>query len=201
VLASGEGTILGAILGAGIEVAVVATDRTCRAATIAVDAGIDAVTVDRRDFGGFSELFDRQAFTDALVGALRSRRTDLVCMAGFGTVLSPSFFDAFGGRALNTHPSLLPSFRGWHAVRDAIAAGVATTGCTVHVATEQLDDGPILRQASVDVEPDDDEPRLHERIKAVERELYPATIRVVLEALSRGEEPASIALPITEASR
>jgi phosphoribosylglycinamide formyltransferase-1 len=201
VLASGEGTILEAILDAAIDVAVVVTDRGCRADSIAADAGVEAVTVDRRDFGGFGQGFDRQAYTDALVVALQERRVELVCMAGFGTVLSASFFEAFGGRVLNTHPSLLPAFRGWRAVRDAIEAGATTTGCTVHLATEQLDDGPILRQVRVDVEPDDDEARLHERIKAVERELYPATIHAVLAALSRGEEPASIKTTVTEASR
>jgi phosphoribosylglycinamide formyltransferase-1 len=201
VLASGEGTILEAILATRIEVSVVAADRACRALSIATDAGIEAITVDRRDFGGFGPAFDRQGYTDALVAALRDRRVDLVCMAGFGTIFTPSFFEAFGGRVLNTHPSLLPAFRGWHAVRDALQAGATTTGCTVHLATEQLDDGPILRQMRVEIEPGDDEPGLHERIKAVERELYPATIRAVLEALSRGEEPASIATTVPEASR
>ncbi len=201
VLASGEGTILEAILGASIDVVVVATDRPCRAVAIAADAGTEAITLDRHDFGGFGTSFDRQGFTDALVAELEARRVDLVSMAGFGTVLADSFFDAFGGRVLNTHPSLLPAFRGWHAVRDALEAGATTTGCTVHLATEQLDDGPILRQARVQIQPDDDEARLHERIKAVERQLYPDTIRAVLEALSRGEEPASIAPSVPEASR
>jgi phosphoribosylglycinamide formyltransferase-1 len=201
VLASGEGTILEAILGASIDVAVVATDRPCRAVEIATHAGTEAITVDRHDFGGFGPGFDRQGFTDVLAAELQARGVDLVSMAGFGTVLAASFFEAFGGRVLNTHPSLLPAFRGWHAVRDALAAGATTTGCTVHLATEQLDDGPILRQVRVEIEPDDDEPRLHERIKSVERELYPATIHAVLEALLRGEEPASIATSVPEASR
>jgi phosphoribosylglycinamide formyltransferase-1 len=200
VLASGEGTILEAILDAAIDVAVVVTDRACRASSVASSADVEAIMVDRRDFGGFGQGFDRQAYTDALVAALRERRVELVCMAGFGTIFSDSFFQAFGGRVLNTHPSLLPAFPGWHAVRDTIEAGATETGCTVHLATEQLDDGPILRQVRVEIEPGDDEPRLHERIKAVERELYPATIRAVLEALSRGEDPASITATVTEAS-
>jgi phosphoribosylglycinamide formyltransferase-1 len=201
VLASGEGTILEAILGASIEVAVVATDRPCKAVAIAEDAGIEAIMVDRRDFGGFGPAFERQGYTDALVAALRARRIELVAMAGFGTVLAASFFPSFGGRVLNTHPALLPAFRGWHAVRDALDAGATSTGCTVHLATEQLDDGPILRQVRVEIEPGDDEPRLHERIKAVERQLYPEAIRAVLAALSRGEEPSSIATPMQGASR
>ena len=84
-------------------------------------------------------------------------------------------FDAFPGRVLNTHPALLPAFPGWHAVRDALAYGVKVTGCTVHVATEEVDAGPILAQEAVPVRPDDTEASLHERIKAVERRLYPDT--------------------------
>jgi phosphoribosylglycinamide formyltransferase-1 len=82
---------------------------------------------------------------------------------------------------LNTHPALLPAFPGAHAVRDALAAGVKVTGTTVHVATLEVDDGPILAQEAVTVRPDDSEASLHERIKAVERRLYPATIRQILE--------------------
>ena len=78
---------------------------------------------------------------------------------------------------INTHPALLPAFKGWHAVRDALAAGVKVTGCTVHVMTEDMDEGPILAQEAVPVLPDDTEATLHERIKEVERRLLPATIR------------------------
>jgi phosphoribosylglycinamide formyltransferase-1 len=81
---------------------------------------------------------------------------------------------------LNTHPALLPSFKGAHAVRDALAAGVRVTGCTVHVATAEVDAGPILAQEAVPVLPGDDEATLHERIKVVERRLYPATIKELL---------------------
>jgi phosphoribosylglycinamide formyltransferase-1 len=80
-------------------------------------------------------------------------------------------------RILNTHPALLPAFKGWHAVRDALAAGVKITGCTVHVATLETDEGPILAQEAVEVLADDTEGTLHERIKTVERRLYPRTIR------------------------
>ena len=101
-------------------------------------------------------------------------------MAGFMTVLAPPAFAAFPDRILNTHPSLLPAFPGAHAVRDALAFGVKVTGCTVHVATERVDHGPILAQEAVTVRPDDDEASLHERIKAVERRLYPEVIEEVL---------------------
>ncbi len=102
-------------------------------------------------------------------------------MAGFGTVLASAVFDAYPGRVLNTHPALLPAFKGWHAVEDALAAGVKVTGCSVHVATAEVDSGPILAQEPVAVLPGDSAESLHERIKAVERRLYPETIRQFTE--------------------
>lgn len=157
-----------------LRVALVLVDRPCRAVELAEDHSIAAVVVERRDF---SADFDRHAYSDEVVAALRDHEIDVVAMAGFGTVLSQPFFEQFDGRVLNTHPALLPSFPGWHGVRDALAHGVKITGCTVHVATLEVDAGPILAQAAVEVLPDDDESSLHERIKAVERTLYPATVR------------------------
>jgi len=101
-------------------------------------------------------------------------------MAGFGTVV-PGIVDAFPGRVLNSHPALLPAFKGWHAVRDALAYGVKVTGTTIHVATAEMDEGPILAQEAVHVFPHDSEDTLHERIKEVERQLYPHTIRRYIE--------------------
>ena len=102
-------------------------------------------------------------------------------MAGWGTILGPAAVAAMPGRIINTHPALLPAFPGWHAVRDALAYGVMVTGCTVHVATEEVDAGPILAQEAVTVEPDDTVASLHERIKAVERRIYVRTISEILE--------------------
>ena len=102
-------------------------------------------------------------------------------MAGFGTILAKPIFDRFAGRILNTHPALLPAFPGWHAVADALDYGVKVTGCTVHVATEEVDAGPILAQEAVAVLPDDTVESLHERIKAVERRLYVETVRGIVE--------------------
>ncbi len=113
--------------------------------------------------------------------ALKRHQIDVVAMAGFGTIFTPYIFTVYPGRILNTHPALLPAFKGWHAVRDALAAGVKVTGCTVHIATEEVDEGPILAQEAVLVEPGDTEAALHERIKSVERRLYPETIRVFLQ--------------------
>jgi phosphoribosylglycinamide formyltransferase-1 len=169
--------LLEAILADGIDVDLVVTDRPCRAVEVADDAGVDAVVVERTDF---STTFDRDGYTDDVVAVLRSRDIELVVMAGFGTVI-PKAAAEFPGRLLNTHPALLPSFKGWHAVPAALAAGVKVTGCTVHIATEVMDEGPILAQEAVVVEPDDTEESLHERIKEVERRIYPATIRRVIE--------------------
>lgn len=179
VLASGTGTILTAVLEAGIAVEVVVVDRPCRAEKLAADAGIPVATIQRDSFGAD---FDRPAYTERVIAALAAEDVDTVAMAGFGTILSPRIFEVFAGRVLNTHPALLPAFKGWHAVPAALAAGVKVTGCTVHLATAEVDDGPILAQEAVPVEPGDTEETLHERIKAVERTLYPATIRRFLES-------------------
>ena len=177
VLASGSGTLLHAMLGEGLTIGLVVTDRPCRALEVAADGGVPTELVERTEWG---PGFDRAAYCVRLVKALRTHGTDLVVMAGFGTVV-PDLPAAFPGRVLNTHPALLPAFKGWHAVRDALAAGVTVTGTTVHVATAEVDDGPILAQEAVPVLPGDTEETLHERIKQVERRLYPATIRRFIE--------------------
>jgi phosphoribosylglycinamide formyltransferase-1 len=178
-LASGTGTVLEAILGHGIAVDLVVTDRRCRALDLAEQHGIAAELVERRSFG---PSFDRDAYSDDVVAVLSKHDIDVVVMAGFGTVI-PKAVESFPGRMLNTHPALLPSFKGWHAVRDALAYGVKVTGCTVHVVTEEMDVGPILAQEAVPVLPDDTEDTLHERIKEVERRLYPETIERFLEEI------------------
>jgi phosphoribosylglycinamide formyltransferase-1 len=169
VLASGGGSNLEAILRAGLPVVAVVVDRPCRATAIAESAGVPARVVSRRP--------DRLAFTHEVVDALAEHDVEVVVMAGFMTILDKPIFDAYDGRVLNTHPSLLPAFRGAHAVEDALAAGVKVTGCTVHVATLEVDSGPILAQEAVPVLDGDTPETLHERIKEVEHRLYPETIR------------------------
>lgn len=161
------------MLERGLPVVVVVADRPCGALDIAESAGIPAELVRRTDFSG---SFDRVAYTHDVVDALRRYETDLVAIAGFGTILSKPFVDAYGGRAVNTHPALLPAFKGWHAVRDALEFGVKVTGTTVHLVTEDVDSGPILAQEAVPVLEGDSEETLHERIKEVERRLYPEVI-------------------------
>ncbi len=177
VLASGGGSILEAMLARDLPVVTVVVDRPCGAVAVAEAAGVPAVLVERGDFG---PGFDRVGYSHRLVDALRAAAVDLVAMAGFGTILAEPVFDAFPGRILNTHPALLPSFPGWHGVEDALAYGVKVTGCTVHVATLEVDAGPIVAQEAVPVRADDTVDSLHERIKAVERRLYPDTIAAVV---------------------
>jgi len=180
VLASGGGSILEALLAGGLPVVVVVVDRPCGAIAVSERAGVPVVVLERSSFGAD---FDRDGYTRDLVEVLRSHSVSLVAMAGFGTVLNAAMYEAFPDRVLNTHPSLLPDFPGWHAVADALRAGVAVTGCTVHVATLEVDAGPILAQEKVAILPGDTEESLHERIKQVERRLYPETIRSYLASL------------------
>ncbi len=179
-LASGSGTILDALVAAELPIAVVVVDRPCNAQKVAERAGIPVVVVARR----FGASFDRAAYTDEVVAALAPHGVDLLVMAGYGTVLSPAVHAAYPGRILNTHPALLPAFKGWHAVAEALAAGVEQTGCTVHVATPEVDEGPILAQEAVRVLPGDTEESLHERIKQVERRLYPMVVRCFLAGMA-----------------
>jgi phosphoribosylglycinamide formyltransferase-1 len=184
VLVSGTGTILDAMLGDDVPVALVLADRPCRALEIAAGAGVDAELVDRQRYGGFGGGFDRWRFTRRVTEVLMAHHVDLVAMAGFGTVLARPMFEAFPGRILNTHPALLPAFPGWHAVEDALAAGVAVTGCTVHLATVETDTGPVLAQEEVAVLPDDTVDTLHERIKQCERHLYPRVVKDYISSLA-----------------
>lgn len=184
VLASGSGTLLDAILADGIPVEVLVADRPCRALDVAARHGVPAELVERTEWGAG---FDRAAYTERLVKVLRTYGIELVVMAGFGTVV-PRIADAFPGRVLNSHPALLPAFKGWHPVRDALAAGVEETGTTIHIATAEVDAGPILAQETVPVLPGDTEETLHERIKRVEWRLYPATIRAVVADIEQSEE-------------
>ena len=170
--------MLDAILDAGIEPAVVIADRPCVALDNAAAAGLPTELVERTSF---KPDFDRDAYTSQLVDALKRHDVDLVAFAGFGTITSNELYEVYENRVLNTHPALLPEFKGWHAVRDALAAGVNETGCTVHIATLEVDSGPILAQERVPILPGDDEATLHARIKEVERHLYPATIKAVME--------------------
>ncbi|HVQ44355.1 MAG TPA: phosphoribosylglycinamide formyltransferase [Candidatus Saccharimonadia bacterium] len=181
VMVSGVGSILEAILESGLQVSLVVADRQCRGLKLAADAGIPVELVERSNYG---HSFDRLAYSHRLAGVLKAHHIDLVAMAGFMTVLDKPIFDHYEGKILNTHPSLLPAFAGERAVQNALDYGVKLTGCTIHIATIKLDDGPILAQEAVPVLAGDTAESLQERIKQVERRLYPETIRHLITKAS-----------------
>ena len=130
--------------------------------------GVQAVAIESMPYGK-----DRQAHEQAMDAALRAAGVQVICLAGFMRLLTPWFVDAWSGRMLNIHPSLLPDFKGLHTHARAIEAGAAEAGCTVHIVTADLDDGPILGQARVPVLPGDDEAALAARVLKEEHKLYP----------------------------
>jgi phosphoribosylglycinamide formyltransferase-1 len=128
-----------------------------------------------------SKGLQREAYDRLAVAALREKQVDLICLAGFMRLLSPYFIQAFPNRILNIHPSLLPSFPGLEAQRQALEYGVKFAGCTVHFVDESLDAGPIVLQAVVPVQNDDTEETLSARILAEEHRIYSQAVRIVLE--------------------
>lgn len=179
VLASGTGSLLASLLDAAIgdypaRVVAVGVDRDCRAAEIATAASLPIFTVRLTDCGG------RDAWDAALTEATAEHSPDLVVSAGFMKILGSQFLSHFGGRILNSHPTLLPAFPGAHGVAEALAYGVKVTGCTVHLVDAGTDTGPILAQQPVPVLDGDDEETLHERIKVVERRLLVDVVAAVV---------------------
>jgi phosphoribosylaminoimidazolecarboxamide formyltransferase/IMP cyclohydrolase len=170
---SGTGSNLRALVAAagrgelGGEVTLVFADRACPALDWAAEQGIETALVP----GG-----DDATLADALAAAA----PDVVVLAGYMRIVGPAVLAAFGGRILNTHPSLLPAFPGAHAVADALTHGVTVTGCTVHVVDATLDGGPIVAQEAVAILPGDDVASLHDRIRAVEHRLLPRAVALVL---------------------
>ena len=172
VLVSGSGSNLQALLDAaadpsyGATVVAVGADRDgILALKRAEDAGVPTFVRRLRDYP------DRSEWDRALRDEVVRHAPDLVVCAGFMKLLGPDFLAEFGGRIVNTHPALLPSFPGMHGARDALAYGVKVTGCTLFVVAAGIDDGPIIAQAAVPVEDGDDQESLHERIKVAERRL------------------------------
>lgn len=184
-LASGRGSNLGALIAAsdegGYEVVAVGSDKPDAAALQrAVRAGIPTFVV------AWSDYSDRQSFSMAVADALEAAGAAWVVLAGFMRVLSSEAVDRFAGRMVNVHPSLLPAFRGSRAVQQALDAGVAHTGATVHLVTTDVDAGPILAQEAVPILPGDDVSSLHARIQQVEHRILPG----VMADLVSGRLPA-----------
>ena len=182
VLISGRGSNLQSIIDAigrgelDARIAVVISNRSDAAGLVrAREAGIDAVHLDPKRHA------DRLSYDRAVVDRLCQHGVDLVCLAGFMRLIGPPLLDAFPERILNIHPSLLPSFPGLEAQRQALDHGVRVSGATVHLVTAELDDGPIVVQAAVPVLDTDTVDSLSARILAEEHRLYPEGIRLVLD--------------------
>ncbi|MEV7680873.1 phosphoribosylglycinamide formyltransferase [Streptomyces sp. NPDC088341] len=174
VLVSGSGTNLQALLdaigddpeGFGARIVAVGADRGSIAGLERAErAGLPVFVRRVKDYG------TRDEWDAALTGATAAYEPDLVVSAGFMKIVGKEFLARFGGRFVNTHPALLPSFPGAHGVRDALAYGAKVTGCTVHFVDDGVDTGPIIAQGVVEVRDEDEEDALHERIKEVERRL------------------------------
>ena len=189
VLVSGSGSNLQALLDAAAapgfpaEIALVISNRPGAGGLARAEAaGVPALCIDHKAFEG------RAPFEDALHAALIGHAIETVCLAGFMRVLTEGFVRRWAGRMLNIHPSLLPSFKGLHVHRQALEAGVRISGCTVHVVTPDLDDGPIIGQAAVPVLPGDTPETLAARTLRAEHRLYPAALRAFLTGGAAGDE-------------
>ena len=168
VLVSGEGSNLQALIDAGLPIAAVASNRReANALARAERAGLPARVFELEQYA------DRAARDREVADWLQLRGVDLVVLAGYMHLLTPAFLERFPERVVNVHPSLLPEFPGAHAIDDALAAGVETTGVTVHYVDQGLDTGEVIRQEEVSVEPRD---TLVERIHAVEHRLLPEVV-------------------------
>jgi phosphoribosylglycinamide formyltransferase-1 len=183
VLISGRGSNLQALIEAAADpaypaeiVLVISNRPEAQGLEHAGQAGIPHEVIAARDRGVFAAAAD---------AALRQHRVELVALAGFMRLLDTGFVAAWPDRMVNIHPSLLPAFPGLHPQRQALAAGVRFSGCTVHFVRAEMDTGPIIAQAIVPVHDDDDEDRLAARILATEHRLYPLAIRLYAEGRLR----------------
>jgi phosphoribosylglycinamide formyltransferase 1 len=185
VLASGSGSNLGAILdslqeGAQVEVVGVGSDKPgARALERARAAGVPSAVFPRAEFA------DRESRDRAMGDWIVARGADLIALAGYMQLLSGDFVDRFRNRIVNVHPALLPAFPGLDAIGQALAAGVAVTGVSVHYVDEGIDTGPVILQREVPVPADRDRAALEEAIHAVEHELYPQAIRMIASGRAR----------------
>ena len=188
VLISGSGSNLRALLDA-------AANPLYPARILAVGSDNPAAGLEHAELHGVptfvvepGRFASREAWADALLANIKHFEPDLVVLAGFMNILPPNFVQALSPNLINTHPSLLPEFKGAHAVRDALAAGATRTGVTIHVVDEGVDTGPHLAQAEVQIHPGETEAELHERIKVVERELLVDVVKQFAEA--KAQQPA-----------
>ncbi len=196
VLISGRGSNMAALADAArhpgypAEIVLVLSNRPGAAGLVlARDAGITARAIDHRPFGS-----DRAAHEAEINAALSEAEVEIVCLAGYMRLLTPLLVDAWRGRMLNIHPSLLPAFPGLHTHARALSAGVKLHGCTVHLVTEQMDEGPILAQAAVPVLDGDTEEMLANRVLLQEHVIYPAALEALASGRAAAYAPATAAL-------
>ncbi|MDE2517729.1 MAG: phosphoribosylglycinamide formyltransferase [Rhodospirillales bacterium] len=205
VLLSGRGSNLGALLDAAarpeapFSIALVLSNNADAAGlTRAAAAGVATAAIDHRPYGR-----DRAAHEAAIDTELRAAGVEIVCLAGYLRLLSPFLVGAWRGRMLNIHPSLLPVFPGLHTHERALAAGVKLHGCTVHLVTEGMDEGPILAQAAVPVLAEDDADTLAARVLVQEHRLYPAALWRFATGMADGAAPQAFLMnppPLPELS-
>lgn len=198
VLFSGRGSNLGALINAckddtyPAEIAIaICNNPDADGIAIAEAAGIPVQVINHREFE------DRDTFDAALDATLKEAGVELVCNAGFMRILTSGFVKSWHNRQLNIHPSLLPAFKGLHVHDRVLEAGVRLTGATVHFVRDEMDEGPIVAQVAVPVEPDDTVETLMERVLKAEHQLYPMAIRLVAEGKARvqGERVAIAGFP------
>ena len=180
ILISGRGSNMAALIAASRdptypgEIVLVVSNRPDAAGLeLAREVGVSALAIDHRAFRN-----DRPGHEAAIDAALREVGVEIVCLAGYLRLLTPRLIDAWQGRMLNVHPSLLPAFPGLNTHARALAAGVKLHGCTVHLVTQTMDEGPILAQAAVPVLPGDTETSLADRVLAQEHTIYPSALRL-----------------------
>jgi phosphoribosylglycinamide formyltransferase-1 len=195
ILISGRGSNMASLIAAArgdtypAEIVLVVSNRPDAAGIkFAREAGIEVRAIDHRPFRG-----DRTAHEAEITAALTAAGIELLCLAGYMRLLTPGFVTAWRGRMLNIHPSLLPAFPGLHTHARALAAGVKLHGCTVHLVTEQMDEGPILAQAAVPVLEGDTEAMLADRVLAQEHVLYPAALAAFVSGAVAGHPPPGAA--------
>ncbi|MEY3260518.1 MAG: hypothetical protein RIT46_1347 [Pseudomonadota bacterium] len=190
VLISGRGSNMAALIEAAKDpaypaeiVLVLSNIADAGGLDIAQAAGIDTAVIAHAPFGK-----DREAHERMIDARLRQSGVQIVALAGYMRVLTPYLVETWAGRMINIHPSLLPAFPGLHTHQRALEAGVAKHGCTVHLVTTGVDEGPILGQAEVDVLPDDDEDRLGARVLEQEHQLYTRCLADLVRGVNGSNE-------------
>ena len=199
VLFSGRGTNLGALIEAckdedyPAEIAIaISNNPDAEGIAIAEAAGVRVQVINHKEFE------DRDTFDAALDATLRDARVELVCNAGFMRILTSGFVSHWHNRQLNIHPSLLPAFKGLHVHDRVLESGVRLTGATVHFVRDEMDEGPIVAQVAVPVEPDDTVETLTARVLVAEHKIYPMAIRLVAEGKARVQGERVVIQGMTE---